>query len=179
MGLIPLRRQHPWLAGTLVVLLAAYLLPIAAFPDWHSGGSPSLRYLAPLVPLLVIPLVTLFQENGWPLTRAALGVFAAWSLWIALVLVSQPKLLFWTYGAIFHAEAFHPAHGFFPAFFHPAPGAILRGLLWLGLLALFPTLDWMLARAGFSMTPRVAWQWLPIIVASGILAVSLISGAIG
>lgn len=174
-GLIPLRRQHPWLAGTLVALLAVYLLPIAAFPDWHGGVCPPLRYLAPLAPLLVIPLVMLFQEQGWPLTRAALGVFGAWSAWLGLVLVSQPKLLFWTYGAIFHVEAFHPAHGFFPGYFHPARGAVLRSLLWLGLLALFPTLDWMLARAGRALTPREAWLWLPVIVASGILAVSLIS----
>lgn len=178
-GLIPLRRQHPWLAGTLIALLAVYLLPIAAFPDWHGGVCPPLRYLAPLAPLLVIPLVTLFQEEGRPLTRAALGIFAAWSAWIGLALVSHPKLLFWTYGAIFHAQAFHPAHGFFPGYFHPARGAVLRSMLWLGLLAFFPVLDWMLARVGLTMTPRAAWQWLPIIMASGIFAVSLVSGAIG
>jgi hypothetical protein len=178
-GLIPLRRHHPWLAGTLIALLTVYLLPIAAFPDWHGGVCPPLRYLAPLAPLLVVPLVTLFQEKGWPLTRAALGVFGAWSAWIGLLLASQPKLLFWTYGAIFHAEAFHPAHGFFPGYFHPARGAVLGSLLWLGLLALFPALDWMLARAGLAMTPRMVWQWLPIIIASGILAVSLVSAGIG
>ena len=174
-GIIPLWKKNAWLAGTLLALLVSYILPVAAFPDWHGGLCPPLRYLVPIIPLLVIPMTALLKGEGWPLTRTALYPLGLWALWMGIKVAGQPKLLFWEYGALFQDKAFHAAHGLFPGYFNPAPGSFYRSLLWLGFLVSFPAWDWLVWRKkrGGNSTPFPAWASL--LLAGGLLLVSLIS----
>ena len=167
-----------WLAATIVAVLLVYLSPVAAFADWHGGVCPPLRYVTAVTPLLVGPLVVLLTAPGWPLTRLAIGVLGAWALWLGVTVTSQPALLFWKYGAVFNPSALRAAHPFFPGYFHPSPGSVGRSLLWLALLAAWPMLDAALGRAGASVTGRRATGWFPLILAVGLLAVSLGSAAL-
>jgi hypothetical protein len=174
-GLLPLWRRDRWLAGTVAAALIVYLVPIAAFRDWHGGVCPPLRYVASVTPLAVLPLVTLATEPGWPMTRASLWVLGAWGLWIAFVLASQPGLMFWKFGALFQPRSFHAAHALFPAYFHPGAGSVLRSALWLGFIALPPVLDLALPRLGRRLTLRSAALWLPLALGGGLVTVSLLS----
>jgi hypothetical protein len=174
-GLLPLWRRDRWMAGTVAAALIVYLVPIAAFHDWHGGVCPPLRYVASITPLVVLPLVALATEPGWPVTRASLGVLGAWGLWMGLVLASQPALMFWKFGPVFQPRPFHAAHALFPGYFHPAGGSAFRSALWLGFLALPPLLDWALSRRGERPTLRSAVPWLPLVFGGGLVVVSLLS----
>jgi hypothetical protein len=174
-GLIPLWKENRWLAGTIIALLCAYLLPVAAFPDWHGGICPPLRYTVSIVPLLVLPLNALVRKGPWPLTRSVVYALGAWALWMGLKLATQPKLLFWKYGALFQNEAFHPAHILFPGYFIPEPGSVYRSFLWLGFVLCFPALDWLLQRGRGEGNVASSWLWAPLLLATGIFVISLIS----
>jgi hypothetical protein len=174
-GLLPLWRRDPWAAGTVAATLIVYLLPIAAYPDWHGGVCPPLRYVASITPLAALPLVALATDPGWPVTRVSLCVLGVWGIWMGFVLASQPGLMFWKYGALFQPRAFHAAHALFPAYFHPGAGSAFRSAVWLGFVALPPILDRALLRLGSLPAPGAAVAWLPAAFGAGLLAVSLLS----
>jgi hypothetical protein len=178
LGLAALRSRDGWLAGTLTIAVAVYLLPLAAFPDWYGGFCPPLRYVAPVAALLVLPLAALLSDVRWPLTRAGAWALGAWAGWLGFRLAASPSLWFWEYGSLFAPRSLQSAHALFPGYYHPAPGSVTRSLLWLGLVALLPVLDWRLARRGVPVTGGTAWRALPVIFAGGILVISIVSHAL-
>ena len=172
-GLLPLWRQNRRLAVTLAALLLAYLLPVAAFPDWHGGICPPLRYWVTVVPLAVIPAMTLGHDDSQAFSRAGMVALGAWGIWMGLVLAYQPKLWFWEYGPIFHHKAYQAAHVFFPGYFHPEAQSKYLSLFWISLPALFPCLDLVRRFKNFGLLRRPVFPWIPLILTTGILIISI------
>jgi hypothetical protein len=133
--------------------------------------------VAPITPLLVLPVAALLSGAGSPVTRAGVWVLGTWAGWLSLRVAAKPSLWFWEYGALFEPKALQPAHAFFPGYFHPAPGSVTRSLLWLGLLGLLPLLDW--ARRGVRISQATMWRSFPVVLTGGILLISIASYALG
>ena len=164
-GLIKLWKKDRWLGATVSALLLVYLLPLSAFPDWHGGKCPPLRYLSSIIPVLIVPLVVLLKEAPGSFTRFAVLTFGAWGIWMGVKMMGNPKILFWEYGPLFEAKASQSAHPFFPGSYHPSNGNGLKSLLWLGLIFLFPSFDRLLenkASLGSALVwgpILLAWPW--------------------
>jgi len=171
-GLIKLWKKDRWLGATVSALLLVYLLPLSAFPDWHGGKCPPLRYLSSIIPILIVPLVVLLREAPGSFIRFAALTFGAWGFWMGVKMMGNPKILFWEYGPIFEAKAFRSAHPFFPGSYHPSNGNGLKSLLWLGLILLFPSFD-RLKENQASLGSALLWG--PILLALALGVISVIS----
>ena len=172
-GLIPLWRQNIRLTVTLSALLLAYLLPVAAFPDWHGGLCPPLRYWVTVVPLAVIPAMALGNDDSRLFSRAGMVALGAWGVWMGVVLAFQPKLWFWQYGPLFYYPDSHVAHVFFPGYFHPEAQSKYLSLFWISLLGLFPCLDLLRRFKNSSLLRPPVFPWIPLILTAGILIISI------
>jgi hypothetical protein len=71
-GLRALWRRDRTVAGFLIVLVLAYLALYGSLSNWMGGRSYGPRYLVPLLPALVLPLV--FWMPGRRARRAALAI---------------------------------------------------------------------------------------------------------
>jgi len=172
-GLIPLWRQDRRLAVTLSALLLAYLLPVAAFPDWHGGICPPLRYWVTVVPLAIIPAMALGNDDSRLFSRAGMVALGAWGVWMGIVLVFQPKLWFWQYGPLFRHPDFQSAHVFFPGYIHPEAQSKYLSLFWISLLGLFPCLDRLRRFKKNGLLRRPVFPWIPLVLTAGILIISI------
>jgi hypothetical protein len=173
LGFIPLWRRDRRLTLTLLLLVLAYLIPVAAFPDWHGGICPPLRYWVIVIPLLIHPALALFTRDDRPLTRVWMMVLGAWGVWMGMVSAVQPRLWFWEYGFLFHPTAFRPAHVFSPAYFHPEARSSLLSGLWTALLLLFPFLDRWAGATPSASQSRSYVLYVPVILSFGILIISI------
>ena len=172
-GLVPLWRQNFRLTITLSALLLAYLLPVAAFPDWHGGICPPLRYWVTVVPLAIIPAMALANDDSRSFSRAGMVALGAWGVWMGVVLAFQPKLWFWQYGPLFRYPEFHAAHVFFPGYFHPEAQSKYLVIFWISLIGLFPCLDLLRRFKDNGLFRRPVFPWIPLILTAGILIISI------
>lgn len=172
-GLIPLWRQDRRLAVTLSALLLAYLLPVAAFQDWHGGICPPLRYWVTVVPLAIIPAMALGTDDSRAFSRAGMVILGAWGIWMGMVLAYQPKLWFWQYGLLFRHPDFHAAHVLFPGYFHPQAQSKYLSLFWISLPGLFPCLDLLNRFKNNGFFRHQVLSWIPLILTTGILIISV------
>lgn len=85
LGLWPLARQRPRLAGEIAVTIAVYAAAVATYPMWWGGYSAPGRFLLAVLPPLALPLAALWAAGG--VARAGVGGLAAVSALVSLAVV--------------------------------------------------------------------------------------------
>lgn len=97
----PLTRSD---AFFITITYASYHILHASYVNWSSGGSPTPRYLVPILPILVIATVrgvaTCWQHKQW----VQLLILGMLQIWITLLIGNNRLLLFGSSDNIFFAQ---------------------------------------------------------------------------
>ena len=81
-GLVRFSRRHPWETLLIYGPIPFYLLMVSAHPMWWGGWNWGPRYLVPVMPLLLLPMISLVEP--WvvkPSPRWAIVLLAGIVLW--------------------------------------------------------------------------------------------------
>lgn len=76
------------------ITVIPFIIIISSYYEWYGGYCPPLRYMIPVVPLLIVPLAYLFQQNKHWLFLSIFTGLGCYSLYIKNFLLQSPDTLY-------------------------------------------------------------------------------------